>query len=49
MSTETMRVLKPFGSVGRAWFRLTADEQKALALVIFIFLVGLAVKLWRMR
>jgi len=41
-------VFKPLQSIARAWFRLTSDEQKALALVLFIFLVGLAVKFWRM-
>lgn len=29
------------------WFRLTADEQCALAVVLGLFLLGLAVRAWR--
>jgi len=40
-----MNVLK---KIMISWFRLNADEQKALGLILFIFMVGLLVRLWRM-
>jgi hypothetical protein len=31
------------------WFALTEREQKAVSLVLLLFLLGLAVKIWRSR
>jgi hypothetical protein len=30
----------------RAWFELTPSEQKAVAVILSLFLLGLAVRLW---
>jgi len=40
--------MKFLSHIIKAWFRLNSDEQKALGLIIFIFIIGLFVKLWRM-
>lgn len=38
-----------FGSVGHAWFQLTAMEQKAVAVVLALALLGVAAKYWHSR
>ncbi len=35
-----------FAALGRAWFGLARDEQKALLLVFALFLLGLAARAW---
>ena len=34
---------------GRAWLALTADERKAVVVVLALFLLGLAVRYWHLR
>lgn len=36
-------------SIFRSWFDLTANEQKAIMLVLGIFLLGLAARTWQIR
>lgn len=38
-----------FRGIFRSWFELTADEQKALLLVLVLFLLGLAVRFWHLK
>jgi hypothetical protein len=33
----------------RSWFELTREEQRALVLVLALFLLGIAVRIWRLR
>lgn len=33
----------------RSWFELTVNEQRALILVLIIFLIGIGVKAWHAR
>ena len=33
-------------AVFRSWFALTVQEQKAVVLIVLLFLLGLAVKIW---
>ncbi len=42
----TGRFASRLAALGRSWFRLTRDEQKALMLVFALFLLGLAVRAW---
>ena len=35
--------------VFRTWFELTHDEQKALVLILVLFLLGLTVRFWRLE
>lgn len=44
------RVIEPFGPAGalfRSWFRLTREEQRVLAAVLFLFILGIGVRAWR--
>ena len=41
--TDTLRRLF------RSWFELTRDEQKALILILALFLLGLAVRFWHVK
>jgi hypothetical protein len=34
------------GRLLRSWFELTADEQRIVAAILFLFLLGLAVRVW---
>ena len=38
-----------FRKIVRSWFELTADEQKALLLVLILFLLGLTVRFWHLE
>jgi len=42
--TRTTRLI---GGLFRSWFELTAGEQKAVLLVLGIFLLGLAARTWQ--
>ena len=33
----------------RAWFNLTVDEQRAVVIVLGLFLLGVAVRAWHVR
>lgn len=41
--------LEAFRKIFRSWFELTADEQKALLLVLILFLLGLTVRFWHLK
>ena len=38
-----------FRQIFRAWFELTHDEQKALLLILALFLLGLTVRFWHLK
>ncbi len=37
------------GQLVKAWFELTADEKKAVAVILFLALLGLGVRYWHGR
>jgi hypothetical protein len=37
----------PAGPFIRSWFRLTREEQQVLAAVLFLFILGMGVRAWR--
>ena len=46
MKTRRHPFLRP---LLRAWFELTADEQKAMVVILGLFLLGLVVRYWHLR
>jgi len=44
--------MQPFGkfvaSVGKSWFSMTRDEQRAVALIMSLFMLGITVRCGRM-
>jgi hypothetical protein len=48
MTPEALRRNALWRRLMRSWFELTVSEQKVVLLVLFLFLLGLAVRTWRL-
>ena len=48
----TMNVVQHFGkfvaAIGKSWFSMTRDEQRAVALILSLFILGVSVRYGRM-
>jgi hypothetical protein len=47
--TEPAKASEAASSLVRCWFDLTSDEQKAVVMILAIFLLGLTVRIWHLQ